>query len=156
MRIGNIGSVGNIGLSRRSLPAIVWTIAVVMMALSSTNGCTLAVDTRITQCQGDRDCVKFAGAVCDLAARICRPATIDVAGMGSNSGGRGGASAVVGGSGGVDGGGSGCQAPGGCVPCASTVVPDLTNKCTDATCVPFDNGLRLSNLDGNGALKPLP
>lgn len=44
----------------------------------------------------------------------------------------------------------------GCYPCAATTSEQLTNACTSAVCVPFDDATRLTKLLSNGALPPLP
>ena len=44
----------------------------------------------------------------------------------------------------------------GCYPCAPTTSEQLTNACTSATCVPFDDTTRLTKLLPGGSLPPLP
>ena len=43
-----------------------------------------------------------------------------------------------------------------CYPCPPTTPEQLTNACTSATCVPFDDTTRLTNLFPGGSLPPLP
>lgn len=43
-----------------------------------------------------------------------------------------------------------------CYPCAPATQPQFLNACTPGTCVPFDDGKRLTNLLPDGALPPLP
>jgi hypothetical protein len=44
----------------------------------------------------------------------------------------------------------------GCGRCAGMDIFSLENACTDATCTPFDNGLRLTKLGAGGVLPSLP
>jgi len=48
-----------------------------------------------------------------------------------------------------------CQIPGGCFRCTPSTNSEFLTACTDSTCIPFDNG-RLTNLNSDGTLKPLP
>ena len=43
-----------------------------------------------------------------------------------------------------------------CFPCAPKAPPELLNACTSASCVPFDDSTRLTNLLPDGGLPPLP
>jgi hypothetical protein len=43
-----------------------------------------------------------------------------------------------------------------CYACAPTTSLQIVNACTGSTCVPFDDGVRLTNLLGDGALPPVP
>jgi hypothetical protein len=43
-----------------------------------------------------------------------------------------------------------------CFPCAPTTSVQFLNACTSASCVPFDDTTRLTNLLPDGALPPLP
>jgi hypothetical protein len=43
-----------------------------------------------------------------------------------------------------------------CYPCAPTGAIQFLNACTSATCVPFDDGTRVTGLLPDGALPPLP
>jgi len=45
---------------------------------------------------------------------------------------------------------------GNCFSCAPSATPQFENACTNATCVPFDNKQRLTNLTPDGGLPPLP
>ncbi|MEO5769314.1 MAG: hypothetical protein ABIS92_13265 [Polyangia bacterium] len=128
--------------------------AVLPLLAALAMGCTLALDTRGAQCRNNQDCAKFAGSACDQVSRSCVPVS-GVAPGGGGGGGNGGEAGVVqrgaGGAGGA--GGPRCRTASGCVTCSG---PELLNACTDATCVPFDNRVRLMNLDTDGGLKPLP
>ena len=136
--------------------ALVRCAAAALLLGAATAGCTLALDTRPVQCGRDQDCARFSKSICDVVTRICVPAL---------SAGGGGAGGYVSGLGGVGvgttsgaGGASAprCRVPSGCVSCLPTQGLDFSNACTDATCVPFDNRTRLSNLALDGGLKPLP
>jgi hypothetical protein len=43
-----------------------------------------------------------------------------------------------------------------CFPCTPTNSQQIANACTSATCVPFDDATRLTNLTADGGLPPLP
>ncbi|MEO5770105.1 MAG: hypothetical protein ABIS92_17250 [Polyangia bacterium] len=134
--------------------------AVLPLLAALAVGCTLALDTRVAQCRTNQDCAKFAGSTCDEVSRRC----VLVSGVAPDSGGGGGGTSGVAGTagrgaGGAAGGASGprCRTASGCVACTrEKVLEELLNVCTDATCVPFDNRVRLTNLDADGGLKPLP
>lgn len=132
-------------------------IAGVMTMILGVAACSVAVDARTAQCQSNRDCARYPGASCNLTFGICVPA-VDAMGAaaqpGGGAGGRG-VSGIVGGSG-AGGVADACQGPSSCMACESGTLADLANRCTNVTCVPFDNRTRLTNLDGNGGLKPLP
>ena len=50
-----------------------------------------------------------------------------------------------------------CRAGDECVACGPAALEDsLQNRCSDATCVPFDNRARLTNLAADGTVMPLP
>jgi hypothetical protein len=44
----------------------------------------------------------------------------------------------------------------GCYPCTATTSEQVTNACTSAACVPFDDTTRLTKLLPGGGLPPLP
>ena len=48
-----------------------------------------------------------------------------------------------------------CQAASGCFQCTATTDQEIRSACTDSLCIPFDNA-RLTNLNLDGTLKPLP
>lgn len=125
--------------------ALVRCAAAALLIGAATAGCTLALDTRPVQCGRDQDCARFSKSICDVAIRICVPA------LSASAGGTGGDGSGFGGAGGAR-----CRVPSGCVSCLPAQGSDSSNACTDATCVPFDNRARLSNLAPDGGLKPLP
>ncbi len=43
-----------------------------------------------------------------------------------------------------------------CFSCAPSATPQFENACTAATCQPFDNKKRLTKLNADGSLPPLP
>lgn len=96
-------------------------------ALVILGACTFISRTDVDQCTGNADCARFgAGFTCTSGVCI--------------SGGDGGGS--------LDG-----RAPdGGCLPKEpKTSDPDFLNeKCTNATCIPFDNCARLGICDDAG------
>jgi hypothetical protein len=49
-----------------------------------------------------------------------------------------------------------CDAGTGCYACTPTTSTQIQNACTTATCVPFDDSVRLAHLLADGALPPLP
>lgn len=123
------------------------TAAAVTLGLLVVYSCSLLVETRDTQCQGDADCGSFAsGATCDMTKHICV-----APGMGSSSSGTTSGSSSSSGSascdhdGGIDGGG--------CYACKPTDDRTLLNACTDG-CISFDNK-RVTKVV-NGKLPALP
>jgi len=119
--------------------------------------CTKIVDANATQCLTDIDCQSFAGSVCDLRKQVCVPAP-KVAGPID-------ASAPLD-AGPIDTGmdtlvtnldsAPTCKGGNGCYACAPATDQEYFSACTEATCVPFDNRTRLTNLASDGSLKPLP
>ncbi|MEP6652013.1 MAG: hypothetical protein ABJA82_01560 [Myxococcales bacterium] len=137
--------------------------AVLSLLAALAVGCTLALDTRAAQCWTNQDCAKFSGSVCDAVSRTCVPVSGVAPGSGGGGGGGGGndtgvAGTARGGGGGAAGGAGGprCRTAIGCAACSGGELRELLNACTDATCVPFDNRVRLMNLDADGGLRPLP
>jgi hypothetical protein len=43
-----------------------------------------------------------------------------------------------------------------CFSCAPSSTPEFENACTGAACAPFDNATRLTRLNADGSLPPLP
>jgi hypothetical protein len=43
-----------------------------------------------------------------------------------------------------------------CFSCTPSSTPQFENACTNATCAPFDNKTRLTKLNPDGSLPPLP
>jgi hypothetical protein len=130
----------------RAVRARPWLLATAF-AVAVLPACSLLIDTDASQCRRDADCARFGAATCDLATHFCA-ATL-------NSGGAGGGGPT--GTGGAGGGGpSLCHDPSGCHPCAVGGAAVILNACTDSSCIRFDNADRLTNLDPNGNLKPLP
>jgi hypothetical protein len=104
-------------------------------------GCTALLSADAAQCHSTEDCARFGQAVCDTEHHVCRPrasTTVDssIPDVGPDA-------VLV------------CQIPGGCFRCTPTSDPELLSACTDSTCIPFDNA-RLTNLNSDGTLKPLP
>jgi hypothetical protein len=135
-------------------------LAIGLLAVTS---CTLSLDISATQCRHDQDCARFAGAVCDTGTQVCKPGP----GPDAASGGGGGGADGRWDAGSAEGSGEGdmsavpadraCRAGDDCVACGPAPLEDsLQNRCTDVTCVPFDNRTRLTNLGVDGTLMPLP
>ena len=103
--------------------------------------CTLTLDTSTTQCQGDKDCQRFAGATCDVSQRVCvarRDAGASTPDAGTT------ADAT-----------QSCTGPGRCFACTPSNESEILSHCTDSTCVPFDNN-RLTLVGTDDGLRPLP
>lgn len=109
---------------------------------TAPTGCTWLLDASAAQCQRNEDCVRFAGTACDGARHVCVPTTPSNV---TTDGGAGDGPAAS------DGGLLSCPPDGAVAPGL-----ELLNACTNATCLPFDNGARLHNLASDGTLKPLP
>ena len=103
--------------------------------------CTLTLDTSTTQCQGDKDCQRFAGAICDVNQRVC----VARRDAGSSSPDAGSSADTV----------ASCSGPSGCFSCTPSDESQIMSHCTDSTCVPFDNN-RLTLTGSDGGLRPLP
>ncbi|APR74770.1 Hypothetical protein A7982_00116 [Minicystis rosea] len=127
------------------------------MVLSAAYSCSLIIDNRSEQCQGDADC--SAGFRCDLTDHVCvgSAGTGGTGGMSTSS-----SSTTTSSSSGtmtcdVDGGiqGGGCY---GCTPKEGdpAVNEQLLNQCSDAQCFPFDNKARIAALADGGKLPSLP
>lgn len=105
----------------------------------------------------------FAACSSDDNEAPSGPSTFDPPGAGS--GGAGGASgsagtggqAGAGGNGGTGGVAPNCVGTDGCfsASCTPQTTADFLNRCTDASCAPFDNVARLPLFNG-GSLPPLP
>jgi len=102
-----------------------WLGLAVSLALAPS--CSLLVEARDHQCEGDRDCARFPSARCDLAGHVCVSAHAT--------------------------GDGGCEGDGGCYCCTPTTSKQIQNACTDAACRPFDRR-RLTRLV-DGGLPPL-
>ncbi len=103
--------------------------------------CSALLDSNASQCQHDSDCAKFGQARCEVGKHVCVPVPsleLDADIDGSSP------DAVL-----------SCRGPDGCFQCAATTEEEILDSCTDSKCVPFDNR-RLSNLNHDGTLKPLP
>jgi hypothetical protein len=96
-----------------------------------------------------------------------RVPTVSTAGMtssvgaASGDGGHGGSAGEVDAAGEIDAAGAAgasCtdEAAGSCYSCSPKTPAQFLNACTSATCVPFDDHTRLTNLTSSGALPPLP
>lgn len=49
-----------------------------------------------------------------------------------------------------------CVGDGGCFACAPTTSVQFLNRCTSSSCTRFDNATRLTRLNADGGLPPLP
>ena len=103
--------------------------------------CSYTLDTNISQCKIDKECQRFAGAVCDVNQHVC-VASHD-AGMVTPDAGSSADTAAS------------CSGPSGCFACTPSDESQILSHCTDSTCVPFDNN-RLTLVGGDGGLRPLP
>jgi hypothetical protein len=103
--------------------------------------CSFTLDTGITQCKSDKECQRFAGAVCDVNQNVCvvsRDAGIAMIDVGTT------ADAVA-----------SCTGPSGCFACTPSDESQILSHCTDSICTPFDNK-RLTLWGDDGGLRPLP
>lgn len=118
--------------------------AIVFAAAFGLGACSLLLDGNKDQCSGNGDCATFgAGYTC--SAGLCK-----APGDGSSSG-----NGSSGGSSGNDPDASSSSGDAGCVPTPKTRNADFYNeKCTNSSCVPFDNCARIGLCDG-GALPAL-
>jgi hypothetical protein len=113
--------------------------------------CSFMLDTSTTQCQSDKDCQRFAGAVCDPGKKVCvasRDAGVSDASVSDAS------TAIADVNSMVDTAEI-CTGPGGCFSCTPSNETQILSHCTDTVCVPFDNK-RLTLLGDDGGLRPLP
>lgn len=109
----------------------------IVVVLLFLQGCSVLIDANADQCKSDADCAGFANAMCNLGQHVCVP--------------RPPAAESDAGSDGVPS----CQGKTGCYQCTPATDFELLTGCTDSTCIPFDN-TRLTNLNTDGTLKPLP
>lgn len=99
--------------------------------LGPLGACSLVIESRDRQCEEDADCASFGDAVCNLGAGVCVTPTAS----GSS--------------------GSGCEGENGCFSCAPQQFEEFLNACTNAPCIPYDNGpLEGYLVDGN--VPPVP
>ncbi len=114
-----------------------------LLLLLGMAACTALLNTKADQCGSDADCTKFsATAVCQVGVCVDLTATDGAAldGQVKSDGGN------------LPDGNSGL--PDGCVPKVPVSQGDFLNeKCTNASCIPFDNCARLGVCDGS--LPPL-
>ena len=120
------------------------TLLAVLLGLAKLCACSVALDTRIAQCQSNEDCARFGDSTCDLDQQLCVPRAIPPRNDASAAASSVGSDAV-----------SACAGKNGCFACAPKLDPEFFNACTDSRCLPFDNR-RLHNLTPDGLLKPLP
>ncbi|MDI1449813.1 hypothetical protein [Polyangium sp. 6x1] len=108
-------------------PAYGWLLAAVaFLAMAALAGaCNLIVEGATDQCTADADCSKFGNG------SVCREGVCVLPGGSSSSSGSGGS-----------GGGEACFSG------EPTNDEQFLNKCTDATCVDFDNCARLGLCNG--------
>jgi|GEM_PF-1686674 len=112
-------------------------IGFLLALLFVPTACSFLVDKKTAQCQSNADCARFSQTVCDEKEQVCIALTTDA-----------GTSHTV-------DVGDPCQGPAGCYACQPANENQVLASCTDSTCIPFDNG-RLTNLNSDGTLKPLP
>ena len=117
-----------------------------LAALLGVSGCSFVVESQDRQCETDADCSGFADAVCDTAGGVC--VAREVAGPSSTGTGGGG-----GGSGSTS---TGCDGPDGCFACEPDSQVEFLNACTDAACIPYDNGQLEGLLLEDGSVPPVP
>jgi len=118
--------------------------------------CSFILDTSITQCQSDRDCQPFAGAVCDVTHHVCVPshdASVSDASLSDAIASE--ASIAIADADLVTDAAESCTGPSGCFSCTPSNESQILSHCTDTVCVPFDNK-RLTLLGDDGGLRPLP
>jgi hypothetical protein len=123
-----------------------WLLVVFALQASGLfwlHGCSVLLNSEATQCERDADCARFGFALCDVGKHVCVASPVH---SGLDGGSVDAASADVTVS---------CQAPSGCFQCTASSDLELITACSDSTCVPFDNK-RLTNLNPDGTLKPLP
>lgn len=131
---------------------IAWALGASLLSIAVS--CSLLVENKTEQCQGDAEC----GAGFRCSENIC----VKAAGSGG-SGGTGStttssasssssSSSSSGATCDVDGGIQG----GGCFGCDPATNAELLNRCSDAECFPFDNQKRVEALMNGGKLPPLP
>jgi hypothetical protein len=101
--------------------------AVAGLAATLSAACSLIVEHRSQQCQRDAECASFKNAVCDVKQGIC-----------------------------VERAGDKCLDPSGCYACEPQNTRQFQTACTDAKCVPYDNGALKSLLTADGGLPPVP
>lgn len=141
----------------RSRFILLWQCVGVAVVASS---CSLIVDSRADQCTTAADCVRFRHARCDTATFTCKEDGTGDMLLGEAPTGEDAGSTVQ------PGVGAGAPAPGGNVDGSVTAFADAScatrdpkstlNACTNARCRPFDNRRRLTKLNADGGLAPLP
>jgi hypothetical protein len=100
----------------------------------SLGACTLFLNHDANQCSADVDCASFGQSVCDLATHVCI-SNPDASATANDA--------------------DTCIGTSGCYLCTPSNEQQILSACSDSTCVPFDN-TRLTNLNLDGTLKPLP
>lgn len=101
--------------------------AVFGVGLTLTAACSLLVEHRSKQCERDAECASFENAVCDVKQGIC-----------------------------VERAGDKCLDPSGCYACEPKNTRQFQSACTDAACVPYDNGPLKGLLGPDGGLPAIP
>lgn len=102
-------------------------VAALGLAATFTAACSLIVEHRSRQCESDADCASFDGTICDAKQGVCVERTGDK-----------------------------CLGPDGCYLCKPTNTRQFQAACTDAECVPYDNGGLGALLTADGGLPPIP
>jgi hypothetical protein len=114
------------------LPLLVATMIFTSAIL--LGACNLLLNHDANQCYADADCASYRQSVCDLATHVCIQNTD--AGAATNDA-------------------DSCMSKSGCYLCTPSNEQQILSACSDSTCIPFENA-RLTNLNLDGTLKPLP
>jgi hypothetical protein len=129
----------------------------------SDESCVSADGSRGT-CEASGEC-SFHAALGDVGgasgASASTAGSASSAGGATGGGGHGGSTGEADAGGEVDAAGAAgvsCtdEAAGNCYTCSPQTSAQFLNACTSATCVPFDDHTRLTNLTASGSLPPLP
>jgi hypothetical protein len=124
-----------------------------LVTLGGTGGCSFVVESEDHQCESDEDCKGFDDAVCNVSAGVCvrREAATTSSSTTTSAETSTSASSTT-----STGTGEECVGEDGCFACDPVEQADWLNACTDAACVPFDNGRIADLLEEDGSLPPVP
>lgn len=130
------------------------------LGLSATYSCSLLIENKTQQCQGDGDCKAIGGTTCDLTTHLCRGGATSTSAGSSGSTSSSTSSTSASSSSTSSSGMATCDVDGGidaggCYNCAATTEREFLDHCTGASCKPFDRS-RLTHLTDAGTLPPLP
>ncbi len=117
-------------MSLRSQTHAAARLVVALAAMPWSSGCSLVIESRDRQCEGDDDCASFDNATCDVSAGVCVP-------RGST-------------------GSASCVGEDGCYACVPEQQEEYLNACTDAECLPYDNTQLQGLLLEDGSVPPVP